>query len=150
MITHRQPARQPRPRPLVLLVDDDIDERRIYGEILCYNGFDVLLVPDGRSALRSVATQHPSLILLDLGLPDMSGLDVCARLRRMGAHARLPVIALSGFAEKDMGPRARAAGCVHYMEKPASPVAVLHRVEELVGRAPLAGEGAPPQLTERT
>jgi two-component system, OmpR family, phosphate regulon response regulator PhoB len=137
-----------RDRPVVLVVEDDADDREIYGRILYYNGFDVIFADDAAGAIELACSHGPDLILLDLGLPTGSGLDVCAELRRRSVCADTPVIALSGFPEAEMGARARQAGCSQYIEKPASPVVVLHAVEAMIGKAPLPGEGRPPVVVE--
>jgi CheY-like chemotaxis protein len=141
----RPPANWPDgERPCVLVVEDDEHDREIYGRLLCYNGFDVVFAKTGHGALDLASRYPPDLVLLDMGLPDMQGLDVCTRLREQGLPDDVPVVALSGFPAATMSDRALDAGCVQYIEKPASPVAVLHLVESLVGRPPLAGDGRPP------
>jgi CheY-like chemotaxis protein len=137
-------------RPCVLVVDDDPHDREIYGRILCYNGFDVVFAGTGEDALRAVDQHGIDLMILDLGLPDIPGLVALERIRSKPRHSSLPVIALSGFAYEQMAERARRAGCWRYLEKPASPVAVMHAVEDIVGRPPLSGVGQPPTITDRT
>ena len=129
-----------------MMVEDDPDDRGIYGTILCYNGFDVLLVPDGAAALRCAELYRPDLILLDLGLPDADGLDICRALRKRSLAPPAPIIALSGFSQSRMERRAREAGCVCYVEKPTNPVHVLHRIEEILGRPPAPGDGTQPRI----
>lgn len=136
-----------RERQLVLLVDDDPHDREIYGSILCYNGFDVVCADDGESGIRLAQRIMPDVVLLDIGLPDLHGLDLCSTLRTTTETSGIPVIALSAYAETRMGEQARLAGCTRYIEKPASPVAVLHEIEKLVGKAPLPGEGNPPRMS---
>ena len=70
-----------RERQLVLLVDDDPHDREIYGRILCYNGFDVICAEAGTVALRLARKYMPDIVLLDIGLPDLHGLDLCSALR---------------------------------------------------------------------
>lgn len=135
-------------RPRVLVVEDEPNDREIYGRILGYNGFDVVFADGVERALELTRRESPDLILLDLGLPTGSGLDVCAALRRRSDTADVPVIALTGYPEIEKGEAARRAGCTSYIEKPASPVAVLHAVEELIGQAPLPGVGRPPTILE--
>ena len=135
-----------RERQLVLLVDDDPHDREIYGRILCYNGFDVICASDGESGMRLALRYHPDVVLLDIGLPDLHGLDLCSSLRTQAETCDIPVVALSAYAEARMGEQARLAGCTRYIEKPASPVAVLHEIEQLVGKPPLAGEGRAPVM----
>jgi DNA-binding response OmpR family regulator len=133
-------------RPIVMMVEDDAEDRRIYGTMLCYNGFDVLLMPDAATALRNLKVYWPDMVVLDLGLPDTSGLELCKQIRRCYGGVQVPVLVLSGFAESEMGSAARAAGCTSYIEKPTNPVHVLHAIEEILGRAPLPGEGPAPQV----
>lgn len=146
-MTHEPEARDSRERPLVLLVDDDPHDREIYGSILCYNGFDVVCANDGESGNRLARRVMPDLVLLDIGLPDLHGLDLCSALRTDPETSLIPVIALSAYAETRMGEQARLAGCTRYIEKPASPVGVLHEIEQLIGKPPLPGDGTPPRMT---
>lgn len=136
-------------RPRVLVVDDDAHDREIYGRILCYNGYDVVFAASGSAALE-MAEEHPAdLVLLDLGLPDVDGLDLLTDLRQRSSYQGKPVIAISGFTRRSRGEQAISAGCTEYIEKPASPVEVLHTIEHLIGRAPLPGVGRPPTVFER-
>jgi CheY-like chemotaxis protein len=141
-------GRARRARPLVLIVDDDAHDRQIYSDILYYNGYDVALASDAYVALRHLANCLPDIMVLDLAMPGMGGLELCQEMKRRHPGHRTQVVALSGFSRGDMAARAHAAGCGHYLEKPASPVGLLHLVEELVGRPPLPGEGTPPQRTD--
>ncbi|MGH7448475.1 MAG: response regulator [Longimicrobiales bacterium] len=145
--SEQTPEPDERERQLVLLVDDDPHDREIYGRILCYNGFDVVCADSGRTGIALARRIRPDVVLLDIGLPDLHGLDLCSSLRTEPDTAAIPVIALSAYAETRMGEQARLAGCTRYIEKPASPIAVLHAIEQIVGKPPLPGEGRPPSLT---
>lgn len=131
-----------RDRPVVLVVEDDPDAWRIYGQVLWYNGFDVIHAADGQVGYRAAQSFRPDLILLDLMLPDTDGVALCGRLREEGTAA--PIVALSALERAEMGHRATLAGFTDYLEKPVDPVRVLFTVESLIGRAPAAGEGRPP------
>lgn len=135
-----------RDRPLILMVEDDPNDRAIYGDMLCYNGYDVAMAGTVAEGLRAAERHAPDLVLLDMGLPDGSGLEVCEELRRREALHCVPIIALSAFRHREFGARAADAGCTIYVEKPASPVDVLHHIEGLIGRAPMPGEGRPPRV----
>jgi CheY-like chemotaxis protein len=137
------PARQ---RPLVLMVDDDLADRELYGSVLCYNGFDVLLSRSGSDAVTQARRFVPDCVLLDLGLPGLSGLEVAAELRGTPETRGVPVVVLSGYPRDRMGARAVAAGCLAYIEKPIEPFRVLKAIEAVVGRPPLAGEGELPRI----
>jgi DNA-binding response OmpR family regulator len=119
------------------MVDDDSDDRRIYGTVLCYNGFNIVLVPDCSNAKRVLSLIRPDLILLDLSLPDGDGLSLCSDVT---VTLNIPVIVLSGMSRKVMEAGAMASGCLRYIEKPTSPVLVLHEIEEILGRPPLPGD----------
>jgi CheY-like chemotaxis protein len=142
-------ARRPtgKARQLVLVVEDEAHHREIYGNILGYNGFDVIFAASGREALGVVREHVPALVVLDFGLPDLHGIELCRSLRREPGMAEVPILALTGLAERQYGDLARLAGCTEYLEKPARPVTVLHKVERLIGKAPLPGEGRPPRIT---
>lgn len=135
-----------RGRPLLIMVDDDPHDRRIYGSMLCYNGYDVVLASCVADGLNAASHHRADLVLLDVGLPDGSGLEICSELRRRAEYDGVPILALSGFPRAQQGQLAADAGCTRYLEKPLSPVEVLHQVEELIGRAPLPGEGPPPRV----
>ncbi|CAN5785857.1 hypothetical protein BH23GEM10_BH23GEM10_15740 [soil metagenome] len=137
-----------RDRPMLLMIEDDPDDRAIYGDMLCYNGYDVVLAGNVAEGLRAAEQHRPDLVLLDMGLPDGSGLEVCVELRRQDADCSVPIIALSAFPHQEFGARAADAGCTIYIEKPASPIGVLHHIEQLIGRAPMPGEGRPPRIIE--
>lgn len=133
-------------RPLVLVVEDDPHDWEIYGKILWYNGFDVCCAADGAAALQVARDHPPDLVLLDLGLPEMDGLEVCRRLKQPTANPDVPVVVLSAQAEATFGDRARRAGCDRYLEKPQSPLEVLHEVESVIGPAPPGAGGTPPEM----
>lgn len=137
-----------RKRPTILVVDDSEHDREIYGRMLHYNGFDVVFAASGAAAMRLAPRVKADLVLLDLGLPDMSGLALLSGLRRFPGLGNVPVIALTACPRSSSGDAARRAGCVEYIEKPAGPVTVLHSVERRLGRPPLAGEGRPPRVIE--
>ena len=132
-------------RGLVLVIEDNPHDWEIYGKILWYNGFDVIYAPDGATGYDMVTRHHPDLILLDLGLPDMDGVELCARLTKRNDERSIPIMILSGRPARELEAAALEAGCVRYMEKPALPLDVLHAVEELIGRPPPAGVGPTPK-----
>jgi two-component system, OmpR family, response regulator ResD len=150
--TDRAPApgpdrsREGRERQRVLVVEDNPDELELYGKILWYNGFDVMYARNGAEGLRCADVYQPDLVLLDLGLPEMDGLELCRRLKERTGNARLPVVVLSARAQIDYGHQARRAGCDLYLEKPHSPVGVLKEVERLIGPAPPGAAGPPPEV----
>jgi two-component system response regulator ResD len=129
-----------RSRQLVLLAEDDPHDLDIYGRTLWYNGFDVLEAADGERALELARLHKPDLVLVDLLLPGLTGIEVCRRIREDGLAS--PVIALTARAREDFGDIAREAGCIDYLEKPVGPLDVLRTVERVIGRPPPPGDDA--------
>lgn len=137
-------------RKLVLVVDDNRAERELYGELLWYNGFDVVFAEDGEEGLRLAEERRPAAAIVDIVMPRMDGLALCRRLKQMPHTRDILVLALTGQPESELGRAAREAGCVRYLEKPIGPIDVLHHLEELIGRQPLAGEvGTGPSQVHR-
>ena len=137
-----KPVNRPGParkRQLVIVAEDERHDWEIYGKMLWYNGFDVLHAEDGEEALQLIRSHLPDLVILDLMLPKVDGLEICRRVRAESATDDIPVIALSARSEREYGSRARAVGFTSYLEKPIGPLAVLRTVEELIGRPPPPG-----------
>lgn len=124
------------PRPVILVVEDDEHEQEIYGRVLWYNGFDVVFARDATEGLELARRHRPDLALLDLMLPGVDGLTLCATLHRDPATMDMPVLVLSALPADKAAGAARKFGCLRYLEKPTSPVEVLHAVEAVIGRAP--------------
>lgn len=120
----------------MLVIEDDPDDREIYGKLLWYNGFEVLFADTGQAGLRVALEHRPDLVLLDLILPEASGIDVCAALRGDPRTRRIPIVVLTARSAAEMGEAARLAGCDLFLEKPLAPLEVLHAVEALIGRPP--------------
>lgn len=119
----------------VLLVEDDAGDRNMYGNILWYNGYNVIVAEDGEAGLRLAQENQPDLIILDLRLPIVSGLELSSRLKQDDDTKHIPVIALTARTLNELGGNAEVLGYERFLEKPASPLQVLREVEALVGPA---------------
>jgi putative two-component system response regulator len=116
------------PRPVILIVDDSDDIRELLGALL-KKYYDVRLAANGRQALQCAAqTPQPHLILLDVEMPGGNGYQVCKRLKDDPVTRGIPVIFISGRAEKQDGARGFELGGVDYVEKPIKPPIVVARV----------------------
>jgi CheY-like chemotaxis protein len=102
----------------VLIIDDHEDTRNLLVELLELDGFAVVAAASGEEALAVVREQRPCLVLLDLGLPDIAGLELVLRLRSEPNTASAPIYALSGFA--NLRGAALAAGLDGFLIKPVS------------------------------
>lgn len=134
------PGPEARRRQLVLAVEDDEQDWQMYGKLLWYNGFDVIHAEDGEEGLRMAREYLPDIVLADLMLPRLDGIDMCRALKEDPETAPIPVVVLTARRWREFGARARGAGCDVFLEKPIGPVAVLHLVEDMVGRPPPPAE----------
>jgi DNA-binding response OmpR family regulator len=128
------------PGPLVLLVDDDAAIRRSVSVGLELEGFRVLSASGGRPALEAVERVHPDIVLLDLTMPDLDGLEVLRRLRAGGDE--VPVCVLSARDEVEDRVRGLEAGADDYVVKPFAVEEVVARLHALLRRHPDRGTPA--------
>jgi CheY-like chemotaxis protein/two-component sensor histidine kinase len=116
-----EPAAAPATGARLLVVDDNRDAATSLGELLTLSGYDVALAHDGEAALQAVAEQQPAAVLLDIGLPDIDGYEICRRIRADTRLARQPLlIAVTGWGQASDQDAARAAGFDAHMTKPVS------------------------------
>jgi hyaluronan synthase/N-acetylglucosaminyltransferase len=123
-----------RDRQLVLVVDDDDGIRTLVSRRLKAAGFDVVTAVDGAEALAAVSAFRPNLVLLDMSMPGMSGLEVCRTIRYSEENAELPVIFLSAHGEPEDLYAGIAAGAEDYVVKPFSPRDLVRRAESVLAR----------------
>jgi two-component system KDP operon response regulator KdpE len=116
----------------VLLVDDDATLRRTLGIGLRAAGHEVLIAGEGRTALQAAHVDRPYVVVLDLGLPDLSGFDV---LRQLRAWSTVPVVVLSARAESSEKVEALDLGADDYVTKPFGMEELLARVRAAARRA---------------
>src|SRR5436190_22189318 len=100
----------------ILIVDDDAGVRDSIGAVLSDEGFKVRYAVDGVEALARAGEQRPDLVLLDVSLPGMDGIQVLEKLR--DGHEGLPVIVISGHGNIETAVRATRLGAVGFIEKP--------------------------------
>jgi two-component system cell cycle response regulator DivK len=108
-------------QPTVLYVEDNEYNRKIVRQLLSRTGYRLVEASDGEGALDLVREHRPDLVLMDVQLPRMSGLDATRALRADPATADLPVIVVTSFALSGDDQRAMAAGASAYLAKPYSP-----------------------------
>src|SRR5262245_14499144 len=119
----------------ILLVEDDPDIRDLIAYKLAKAGFDIVQATDGIAALELARQHHPDLVILDVRMPRLSGLEVCRELRTLPATAKVPIIMLTARTRPQDLEQARAAGASDYMSKPFSPRELQERVESVLQRA---------------
>jgi putative two-component system response regulator len=114
---------------VVLLVDDNEDCRIIYGSTLRHAGYAVKLANDGMQAIESVSTTAPDLILLDISMPRMDGLETLENLKRDPRTSAIPVVAVSARVGKDQQADVLKAGFSEVLLKPVTPAEILSSVK---------------------
>jgi two-component system, cell cycle response regulator DivK len=120
------------PPPLVLVVDDDADTREIVRLCLNCSGVEAMEAGNARDALQKVSETLPHAILLDMGLPDIDGYDLCRQFRERSDTHRTPIIALTGHAYPADLQRARDAGCDGVLIKPCPPEHILLELQRVL------------------
>lgn len=119
----------------VLVVEDDSDIRRFLELILQFEGFDVRTVSDGRAALATVVELVPDLVILDLSLPLLDGIDVCRAIRRNSRTRNISVIMVTARGTASDRMEAFGAGADDYVTKPFDPVELVARANVAVDRS---------------
>jgi two-component system KDP operon response regulator KdpE len=118
-------------RPLILLVDDEVSIQRAVGPLLRSRGYEVDIAGSGTEALRLFGERTPDLIVLDLGLPDLEGTEVC---RRMRLNSKVPILVLSARGAEADKVNALDLGADDYVTKPFGPEELLARIRVALRR----------------
>jgi len=121
-LTH-QDAR-PLHRCHALVVDDDEDSREALAILLSWAGYDVVTADNGPDALMKAQSFRPQVIFLDIGMPDMSGYEVCRKLRTSTTFRDASIYALSGFTGTEHDTRCSEAGFTGQFTKPIDPAVI--------------------------
>lgn len=116
----------------MLFVEDESATRDGYAVYLVQAGFAVKTAATGRDALAFAATWAPSVIVLDLGLPDIDGWEIARQLKAAPATAAIPLIALTGADLPHERVSAMRAGCDRHLAKPCVPAALLDAIHRCV------------------
>ncbi len=119
-------------RKKILLVDDSSTVLLFEKMVLSKEPYDVLVANDGVEGLEKALSDRPDLILMDVVMPRMDGLEACRRIRARGEIARIPIILVTTRGEADAIARGRAAGCSDYVVKPIDPGELLSKVRALI------------------
>lgn len=122
--------------PLVLIVDDFDDNREMFMEFLSFSGFRVAQATTGIEALERAFSLLPDLILMDLSLPELDGLEATRCLKKDERTKCIPVLALTGHAVAAHSRDARAAGCAAFLTKPCLPEVLLGEIRRALQSRP--------------
>lgn len=135
-------------RPVVLIVEDEPAQVEVLRYNLEKEGFRAIVAGDGEEALLLAREETPDLVILDWMLPELSGVEVCRRIRRLPDIGRTPIIMVTARGEEADRVRGLDTGADDYVTKPFSPVELIARMRALMrrarpdlGEAPLAARG---------
>ncbi len=114
----------------VLYIEDNFENRLFVRRVLESMGYEMLEADDGLTGINTAQAEMPDLILMDIGLPDIDGLETTRRLKQLPAVAHIPIIALTANAMRGDSEQAFAAGCDGYLTKPIGVVALRTQIEK--------------------
>ena len=117
----------------VLIVEDNELNMKLFHDLLDANGYFILQTSDGMEALEIARKQHPDLILMDIQLPEVSGLEVTKWLKEDDDLRKIPVVAVTAFAMKGDEEKIREGGCEAYISKPISIPTFLETIKRFLG-----------------
>src|SRR6186713_2780757 len=119
----------------VLIVEDNELNMKLFHDLLEAHGYNIIQTRNGLEALDLARRHRPDLILMDIQLPEVSGLEVTKWIKEDDELRTIPIIAVTAFAMKGDEERIRQGGCEAYISKPISIVAFLETVRRYLGEA---------------
>ena len=120
---------------VILIVEDNELNMKLFHDLLDAHGYATLQTRNGREALALARRHHPALILMDIQLPEVSGLEVTRWLKDDPDLRDIPIIAVTAFAMKGDEERIRSGGCEAYISKPISVVGFMGTIRRFIGEA---------------
>ncbi len=117
----------------VLIVEDNELNMKLFNDLLVAFGYQTVKTRDGRRAVDLAREHRPDLIIMDIQLPEISGLEVTRQLKGDAALAGIPIVAVTAFAMRGDERRIREGGCEAYLSKPISVASFLETVRGFIG-----------------
>ncbi|NQT28624.1 MAG: response regulator [Candidatus Omnitrophica bacterium] len=114
----------------ILVIEDNKTNMYLIGFILKKNGYEVIEAKSGEEGIRLAIKEIPDLIIMDIQLPGIDGLETTKMIRESKADGKIPIIALTSYAMTGDRERALEAGCNGYIEKPINPDIIIGEVEK--------------------
>lgn len=121
-----------KPQEKVLVVEDNPDNMRLISYILQRNDYKVIEAMTGEDGVRLAEEQMPVFILMDIQLPGISGIEATKQIRASKADGKIPIIAITSYAQRGDREKALEAGCNGYFEKPFDPLILMDQIHEIV------------------
>ena len=114
----------------VLVIEDNDNNRYLISFILKGEGFDVIEAVTGEEGVEKVINERPDLVLMDIQLPGIDGLEATRRIRASPADGKIAIVALTSYAMSGDREHALAAGCNGYVEKPINPDTIIDEIRK--------------------
>ncbi|PYQ69435.1 MAG: response regulator [Acidobacteria bacterium] len=122
-------------QPLVLIVEDNPETRHFYGECFARGGFSTKEAHNGHQALAmALALPPPDVIVTDIAVPGLDGIELCRRLRADARTRSIPVLAITGYEDRQYPDRILAAGADQVLIKPCEPAVLVNEVRRLLSK----------------
>ncbi len=119
--------------PTILIIEDYSDTRELLSTLLKSNGYNVVEAEDGIEGILKAGWSYPDLILMDLSLPEMDGVEAAFRIHAQGKLSRTPIFAVSAYLTEAVERDVRAAGCMEVFKKPFDAEALLEKIRNTLG-----------------
>jgi len=129
-----------RAMPKILIVDDESDFNQLVQTRLTANGYKVITAEDGEEGLEKVKSENPDLIVLDVMMPGVDGLEVCRTLKNNAQYSKIPIIFLSAKAQADDFKAGKEVMADAYIVKPFEPTILLAKIEALLEKSSSVSE----------
>jgi CheY-like chemotaxis protein len=130
------------PSSTILVVDDYSDNRILLATWLRTKGYKVIEASDGKEGVLQANRSHPDLILMDLAMPELDGIEATRQLRQRRAHSVTPIFAISAYATGDVKEDALAAGCTEVFDKPLDLPLLLGKIRGKLDHGPAVRHAA--------
>jgi len=127
-------------RPLVLIVEDDPETRNFYSHALERAGFHIEQAHNGHQALEKAVESSPDLIVTDIAVPGLDGIELCRRLRADVRTREIPVLAITGYDDRHYPDRARVAGADQVLIKPCEVLVLIAEARRLLAGDRVTGD----------
>ena len=116
----------------ILIIEDNEDNLYMIKFILESNKLNVISAKTGQEGIEATLKENPDLVLMDIQLPDINGLEVTKRIRQLTPEKQFPIVALSSYAMTGDRQRALDAGCTGYIEKPINPETIMEEISSFL------------------
>ena len=116
----------------VLVVEDNPNNMKLITLVLNKHGYETIGAATGKEGVEKAATEKPDMILMDILLPDIDGLETTRRIRKIESMQKVPIIAITSYAMAGDRDKIMEAGCNGYFEKPINPLTIIGDIEKIV------------------